>query len=213
MIRSTRIGRLSLPAQIPPGDGFLLKRERFVGWVECGSSRNTVQIVVGQLPLDHHLEMLAVQGQTGVPGADQAADSQVSNWGSPWCLRLMQLQVCLVYLNASYWKLRGELWRRGTAVYYTTQEAGLVRLRLPNFLQHTALIRLATWGTIAIEFALGTLVWIGELRYIVLLSGVLLHLCIELTLNLQLLGMTMLISLLLFVRPEDLERALALFLQ
>ena len=64
-----------------------------------------------------------------------------------------------------------------------------------------------------IEFALGTLVWIRELRYPVLLSGVFLHACIEVLLNLQLFGWTMMISLLLFVRPEDLERVLAVFLR
>ena len=125
----------------------------------------------------------------------------------------MQLQVCLVYLNSSFWKLRGQLWRKGTAVYYATQADNLVRLRLSNFLRNPALIRLATWGTLAIESALRTVVWISELRYPVLLSRVILHLCIELTLNLQLFGTTMIVGLLLFVRPEDLERAVAIFLQ
>ena len=93
--------------------------------------------------VDHHLEMLTVQVQTGALGK--------SNRGSPWCERLMQLQVCLVYLNASFWKLRGELWRKGTAVYYTTQADSLSRLRLPECLQHAVLIRLATWSTMAAQ--------------------------------------------------------------
>ena len=125
----------------------------------------------------------------------------------------MQLEVCLVYLNASFWKLRQELWRKGTAVYYVLQAESLARLRIPQFLPHPTLIRLATWGTIAIEFALGTLVWIGELRYPVLFFGVLFHLCIELNLNLQLFGPVMIISLFLFVPPADLDRVLAFFLR
>lgn len=35
----------------------------------------------------------------------------------PWPLRLMQLQISIVYLRTVYWKLRGATWWNGTAVW------------------------------------------------------------------------------------------------
>jgi hypothetical protein len=65
-------------------------------------------------------------------------------------------------------------------------------------------IRLASWGTIVIELGLGTLIWVKEFRYVVLVGGVAFHLVLEYFLNLQLFGWTMLCCLLLFVSPADL---------
>jgi hypothetical protein len=39
----------------------------------------------------------------------------------PWAVRLMQIQISIVYLRSVYWKLRGESWRKGTAVAYVLQ--------------------------------------------------------------------------------------------
>jgi hypothetical protein len=126
--------------------------------------------------------------------------------GSAWCTRLMQLQVSIVYLRAFLAKFSGTTWLAGTAAYYAVEVADFRRRRLPAFARTLFWSRLATWTTIGIEFGLGPLVWVEELRYPMLLAGVALHLTMEWFMNLQLFGATMIVCLVLFVDPYDLER-------
>ena len=65
---------------------------------------------------------------------------------------------------------------------------------LPLVFDSRLSIAAATYGTLAVELSLGTLVWIDEFRYPVLLAGVVLHLALELFLNLQLFGWIMMVS-------------------
>ncbi|HEY6548652.1 MAG TPA: HTTM domain-containing protein [Vicinamibacteria bacterium] len=128
--------------------------------------------------------------------------------GTAWCTRLMQLQVSIVYFKAALAKLGGETWRHGSAVYYAVESAAFRRTRLPHFARNLFGSRLATWGTLAVEFALGGLVWVPALRYPALLAGVTLHLLMEAFMNLQLFGVTMIVCLTLFIEPQVLEALL-----
>ena len=67
-----------------------------------------------------------------------------------------------------------------------------------------------TWSTLAVELALGTLIWIRELRYWVLLAGVGLHLGIELSMNIPMFEWIMIITMLCMVDPKDMKDALTL---
>lgn len=60
-------------------------------------------------------------------------------------------------------------------------------------------IKIATWGTLVVESSLGSIIWIEECRFWVVLAGVLLHLQLEYIMNLQLFGWTMIACLLLFL--------------
>ena len=64
-----------------------------------------------------------------------------------------------------------------------------------------------TWFSLALEFALGTLIWFKELRYPLLLLGILLHLTLEYTLNVPMFQWEVLSAYVLFVDPLDLHRA------
>jgi hypothetical protein len=52
---------------------------------------------------------------------------------------------------------------------------------------------------LAIEFALGTIIWIAEFRTTALLLGIAMHLVFEVTMNLQFFGWMMIACLTLFV--------------
>ena len=132
-----------------------------------------------------------------------SADAGAPVQASPWCLRVMQLQISILYLRAFAGKLRGETWRDGTAVFYPIVLMEYRRFPLPRPFQTLTWLRAATWGTLVVELALGTIVWIDELRYPVLAAGVLLHLTIDYFMNLQLFGWTMIICLVLFLDPPD----------
>jgi hypothetical protein len=119
--------------------------------------------------------------------------------GDPWCLRLMQIQVSIIYLRTVFWKLRGIQWRDGTAVWYVANCNAYRRFQIPRRLLTPFVVRPMTWSTLVIEFALGTCIWISELRWITMILGILLHLTIEVAMNLQLFSYVMIACLLLFL--------------
>ncbi|MEY3457624.1 MAG: hypothetical protein RL215_781 [Planctomycetota bacterium] len=151
--------------------------------------------------------------------SDAAGGLSVDHWlagrrqlefatSDPWPLRLMQIQLSIVYLRTVYWKLKGSLWRDGTAAWYPLWVSAYVRFRPPRVLLRPQLIRLATWGTLLEETLLGAGLWIHELRLPLIVSGVVLHLVFDLILNLQLFSWIMIISLLLFLSPHEAEAVL-----
>jgi predicted DCC family thiol-disulfide oxidoreductase YuxK len=128
---------------------------------------------------------------------------------APWAMRMIQLQLSFLYLYAFVWKAMGGMWLSGTAVYYTSRIAEFWRFPLPYVFEHLWTIKLWTWATLLVELALGTLVWVKELRYWVLLAGLLLHLGIEYTMNIQLFAFIITGAYVTFVEPAHLERAFA----
>jgi hypothetical protein len=80
---------------------------------------------------------------------------------------------------------------------------------VPYVFEHMWTIKLWSWFTLVVELALGTLVWIKELRYPVLLAGILLHLGIDYSMNIPLFALVMISAYVTFVDPSDLERWLA----
>lgn len=125
---------------------------------------------------------------------------------SPWVLRLLQLQISFVYFQSFVAKMAGETWRRGTAVYWASVVSDYRRRPAPAALRTLWWSRLATWGTLALEFSLGPLVWIREWRYPLVAAAAIFHLGLEVLMNVQLFGAIMLAGLVTFVSPYDLER-------
>lgn len=128
--------------------------------------------------------------------------------GAPWAMRLIQLQLSFLYFYAFVWKAMGTMWLDGTALYYTARLQEFWRFPVPYVLEHMWAIKLSSWWTLAVEFALGPLVWIKELRYPVLIAGALLHAGIEYSMNIPLFGLTMVSAYVTFVRPGHLEMIL-----
>ncbi len=125
----------------------------------------------------------------------------------PWAQRLMQLQIATVYLCTSLSKLTGSEWRSGMAAYYPLHLPDSVRFPVPwADAHHLWLIHILTWGAIAIEMAMWTLIWIPKLRLSVLAAGVLLHLGIEYSLNVPLFSALMIASYGIFLTQSDLTR-------
>ena len=88
---------------------------------------------------------------------------------APWALRLVQIQVSVVYLSTAWLKLHGPDWLHGTAVSYTARMADYNRFPLPAVLSHSPVFSAATtYWTIAIELMVGILVWNRAARPFVL---------------------------------------------
>jgi len=94
-----------------------------------------------------------------------------------WPLRLMQIQLSIVYIAAVWEKVRGETWNDGTAVSYALRFSDHARFPVPDLLTSSPLlVNLATYGTLAFELAVGVLVWNRKARPWVMALGVLFHL-------------------------------------
>ncbi|MGE9743499.1 HTTM domain-containing protein [Bdellovibrio bacteriovorus] len=124
---------------------------------------------------------------------------------APWALRMIQIQFCIIYIATVLFKIKGDRWVDGTAVYIATRLDDFVRFELP-LLNSMVLIKCITWSTLLVEFALGTLVWVKELRYWVLLAGVGLHLGIEFTMSIPVFEWAMIVVMVSMVDSRDIER-------
>lgn len=122
---------------------------------------------------------------------------------APWALRLMQIQLSVIYLSTVWQKVRGVSWNDGTAVSYALRIADLERFPVPGLLSESVtLTNLATFGTLATEFSLGVLVWNRKLRPWVLSIGVAMHLSIDYSLRVGFFSYAMFVLYLAFVPPE-----------
>lgn len=122
---------------------------------------------------------------------------------SLWPLRLIQVQVSLLYLFAVWAKVRGETWNDGTAVSYAFRIEDLERFPVPAFVTDSLLlVNLLTFGTLATELALAILVWNGKLRPWVLLLGVMLHLGIDYAVRVGFFSFAALVAYVAFLPPE-----------
>lgn len=116
-----------------------------------------------------------------------------------WPLRLMQIEMSLIYLSTALLKLRGEDWRSGSALYYAVQIDLFKRFPMPAFLiENPALSSLATWGIMALELALPVGLWIRRTRPFAIAAGILMHLTIEYSMNLFLFQWAMIVGLFSF---------------
>jgi hypothetical protein len=126
-----------------------------------------------------------------------------------WPLRLIQVQLSLIYVGTVWAKLRGVTWPDGTAVSYAFRLEDLARFAAPDVGSSLFVTHVLTWGTLVLEGSLGVLVWVRRLRPWVLLAGVCLHLGIEYRLRVGFFSWAMLTTYLAFVSGERAEDVLA----
>ncbi|MFE5948541.1 HTTM domain-containing protein [Streptomyces sp. NPDC056480] len=123
---------------------------------------------------------------------------------APWAVRLLQVQMCLIYLTTVQLKLRGETWIDGSAVSYALRLPELANFQLPGWLVgQPQIMQIATWGTLFVEFALATLVWNLRLRPWILCAGATLHLSILATIKVGCFSFAVFILYLAFIPPSS----------
>ncbi len=105
---------------------------------------------------------------------------------SLWPQRLIQYNLALIYFTTWWAKMDGSHWRDGSAVWYPSQLNEFKRFWVPEFIHHPVLVPIFTYGTLAIELALGSIVFWKPARGWVLLLGILMHVYIEYSMNIPL---------------------------
>lgn len=126
--------------------------------------------------------------------------------GEPWVERLMMIQTCTVYAYTGWLKICSQAWVDGSASFYPLRLYSYKNFKVAEFLQKTPWVQMATWLTLLVEEMLAFAIWIKELRYVSLISGIILHCVFGYCLSLELFGFVMISCLLLFIYPEDLSR-------
>lgn len=124
-----------------------------------------------------------------------------------WPLRLIQVQMCVIFFAAGICKLGSEAWLSGEAFYYVARLHDYFgRFPVPTAVTDWPfLVRLATWATIAVEIGGPVLLWFKETRRPALLAIVAFHLACDYSMHLFLFHWVMLAGWLAFVTSEDLR--------
>ena len=124
-----------------------------------------------------------------------------------WPLRLMQVQLSIIYLSSVLIKLTGHTWPQGTAVSYALRLVDMQRLPSPDWLTTNAFImNVATWAALATELAIGVLVWNRRLRPWVLAAGVAMDLTIDIGIIIGIFSYAMFVLYLAWVPPDTVKR-------
>lgn len=111
---------------------------------------------------------------------------------SVWPQRMVQYQLAIVYFTTVWHKAMGPYWREGIATYFPPRLDEFDRFPVPAFMNEVPMVYVTTYGTLAVELALATLVFARPLRNWVLLAGLLMHIYIEYSMNIPLFAFVML---------------------
>ncbi|HEY1974856.1 MAG TPA: HTTM domain-containing protein [Pseudonocardia sp.] len=126
---------------------------------------------------------------------------------APWALRLVQIQLSVVYLSTVWHKVQGDQWRAGTAVSYALRMDDIHRFATPAFVTGSVVLtEVLTFGTLALEASLAVLVWNRTARPWILAMGVTLHLGIDYSIMVGFFSYTMLTAYLAFTPPDTATR-------
>ncbi|MBK9144117.1 MAG: HTTM domain-containing protein [Candidatus Melainabacteria bacterium] len=127
----------------------------------------------------------------------------------PWPQRLIQIQFAFIFFINWIYKVCGDIWTDGSAVYYATRLTEFYRLPMPVFLDSAFGCKLATWSTLWIEFLLFTFIWPKKTRNYVVVAGVLFQLGLDWCFNLGMFEYFFIATYLLFADPATIESILA----
>ena len=110
----------------------------------------------------------------------------------PWALRLLFLQMVLIYFFNGVHKLRGAEWQAGNSLHYVLADLTLTRISYAQLPAPEWLTRLCAWAVLAWEVSFPLLVYLPSTRTAALLAGVALHVGIGLSLELGVFSLYML---------------------
>ncbi len=122
---------------------------------------------------------------------------------SLWPQRLITFNLALVYFTTVWHKWAGSLWKNGTATWYTARLNEFKRFWVPDFVNQLPMVKLTTWGTLATELAMATLVFYKPFRKYVLFAGLMMHGFIEYSMNIPLFSLSICSLYITFYEGEE----------
>lgn len=188
---------------------------------------SSIAMAVGLVTLQHRNGIILHGGDTVMrvfalyiaiapSGAACSLDRIIALWkgratGPPkpvslWAQRLMTYNVALIYFTTFWHKFGfGSHWKDLTATWYPARLHEFDRFPVPGFVNDLPTVYVTTFMTLAIELALGTIVFYKPARKYVLLAGVMLHAYIDYSMNIPLFSYLMVTLYLTFYEGEEVE--------
>ena len=121
-------------------------------------------------------------------------------------LRLIQIQVCVIYFFSGFSKLMGTSWQEGTAIWEALSFYDLSWFDFsPLLLSSPALTGFLSLSVLLFEIYFPVLVWFRGLRGFMLSFGLVLHLGIMVSMGLVVFSPLMLAGYLVFLPPDSLR--------
>jgi hypothetical protein len=121
-------------------------------------------------------------------------------------LRLVQIQMVIVFFFAGTQKLQGADWWDGDAIWYAMTDFEFSVLPLAPFAEHMWLVNLLTYGSILVELGYAFLVWDRKTRPIFVVAAIVLHIGVAISLGLVLFAVPMIAGHLAFAPSTWLDR-------
>jgi len=128
----------------------------------------------------------------------------------PWAVRLLQMQLCLIYFQSCVIKCQGSTWLNGTAVHYLLFNREFGQFNMEWLAGYPVLVNLMTHGALLAEFVLAFWLWFRPTRRWAILVGVALHLGIRPMLDVPFFGEVMTATYLTFLAPDELDAFLSI---
>lgn len=171
----------------------------------CLSNANPYVINSGDM-VRHALLLYLTLSPSGAAWALRRRPRSRSNrpYVSPWPLRLMFVQLCVIYFVNGIAKLQSPLWREGEAIYYVL--ASLDWSLLGPFVPYE-MTRALTWTTLVWEIGFPVLVTVPLTRKPALWFGVAFHVGTSIAMRVGLFGLYMMCLYLPFVAWERLSES------
>jgi hypothetical protein len=164
------------------------------------------------LSVDRYLARRRARGREVLAGVDaiELIDSRSPRptVSANLALRLIQLHLALVYGSAGLAKLMGPEWWNGTALEMILLTPEFRRMDPTWFLSHPSLVQLATHAGLLLEIAYPVLIWVRQLRPLILCAVLIMHVGIDLMLGLTEFGLTMAAANMAFLWLPPAERQL-----
>lgn len=121
-------------------------------------------------------------------------------------LRLVQIQMAIVFFFAGAAKLRGDDWWDGDAIWYALCDQEFSGLPLQPFAENMWVVNVLTYLSVVIELGYAFVVWDRKTRPIALVGAVCLHLGIAVMLSMVLFALGMIAGHLAFTPSAWLDR-------
>ena len=123
----------------------------------------------------------------------------------PWAQRLIQIQLCIVYMSTAIFKTHGASWLNGTALHFVLCNREIGRFDFSALAAYPILVNIMTYSGLAIEFCLAFLLWSKAARPLVILAGIALHAGILLVINIPVFGELATATYLVFLTSSEWE--------
>ena len=133
-------------------------------------------------------------------------NKQISNLFSNAFFILAQFQIVTVYATAVLYKLNGELWQNGMAIYYILQNDTFTLSWLKNLVINTPFIAVvATYATLGFQILFPTMIWNQKMKYPLIGLGLMIHMGIAFGMGIFTFGIIMCLSYILFIPSSHLK--------